>query len=151
MGNLYRSIVSSGWGCRYGTHTFTLVIYPIYFNIRNTPSLCRPDRKMKSNRNMDHGDILDWDEDIISINMLDTHQSMPNDENMAKTWPVIECALEFKGIIIISITIIDITNTNVMHMGICCFLPSCFPLCVIQFSLISKIVVFKYLHSLPIG
>ena len=34
----------------------------------------------------EHVDILDWDEDIISINMLDTQQSMPNDENKTSHW-----------------------------------------------------------------
>jgi hypothetical protein len=37
----------------------------------------RPKDEVKSK----HADILDWGEDIISINMLDTQQSMPNDEN----------------------------------------------------------------------
>ena len=36
-----------------------------------------PEDEVKSK----HADILDWGEDIISINRLDTQQSMPNDEN----------------------------------------------------------------------
>jgi hypothetical protein len=41
------------------------------------PVSASPEDEVKSK----HADILDWGEDIISINRLDTQQSMPNDEN----------------------------------------------------------------------
>ena len=58
-----------------GCFPLSAILFPLTTEILSVSA--SPEDEVKSK----HAEILDWCEDIISINRLDTQQSMPNDEN----------------------------------------------------------------------